>query len=600
MSRDLSVEPQRLAIVRGKTLRPERWLKLAGRQFLIAANRFLDLVWAYRMTLSFVFCVALFVLLIASVSRTQQAQQEASLLEAETARIESIQTFIAQMLGAAPVDTLDASARFELTQRIDEHTPKIAARFPDDAEAQLRLLGIAANVHLALKNRDRYDALLLRQASLLADRPQLVRPQFIATLVHEADYARSKAALDDASQLLAQADTLLQRSGLEGPELRARWWLANATIAAEQGKDSVAFHGWQQAEALFAKLGQSSRQRFDTLARLGQSAATWNPEYAERVLIQASRLAVSLSPPPVAILSREIYPTLAKLQQGRGEPASAINSLQQGAAMASGLEDRELILRYALKLHALGQPQDWQALAPLAAAAPMAGPVLEMVDAMLVSGRPAQAKALLDQLAELPDHRLDAAQRVHAQLLVIRLAQAQSKTWAATRPAAELARSLEDGQVPMPWVPRVQLTLADLSQARGQLGRSAELFRAVLHSANGQLSTEALRARIGLAEIARRQGAVRRMLRHTTVAVLAYDGFDLPHDHRLGPAVWQHHAQALELSGDSSSARLWLERARGRLQAMQSEPAAVEWLAEIDRHLSRLEPVSSASVATPS
>lgn len=178
--------------------------------------------------------------------------------EREAARAVATRDFLIDVFRASDPRLARDHAPGEITAKelLDGSVDKIETQFAHDPETQLQLLGLVSEIYGLWLDEPRFQDLLATRIRIAREHFGATHPVVIEGIVLDAwasiytqDYAQAK-------QLLAQADRLILEGGHEDSLVRAGWWLAQAE-ALKNDDAAARSHALDRAVALYERLAPS-------------------------------------------------------------------------------------------------------------------------------------------------------------------------------------------------------------------------------------------------------------------------------------------------------------------------------------------------------
>jgi len=522
--------------------------------------------------------------------------------EREARRATAIKDFLVGVFRASDPRIAADKPRGQITARelLDISSQQIEGAFKQQPETQIELLGVTADIYRELDETQRSTALYARETELGKQQLGPVDPRTIDGLLGQAYNADADGDDAKALELLAQADPLIHRGGLDRTAMRARWLtmqgeaLMGSAVTASQAQASL-----EQAVSLFRKAAPTNLAYSEALIELGnlalehsqfRSAADYyqqaitvtdaNPQAAGDLLLANAGLALSLKkmgdymharlPFERGIKIAEhtygqdssnyrlIASDWALLRYDRGERDDALAAFEDLERRlprerssfrnaTEALEAAQVLRKFGLCLATDGQ----------AARSVM---LLERAESMLKTSTPRSNDwallkfdlAIAYEVAGRPD---DARSAFLAAIQTLESEQA---------PAAQLAHFYER------WG-RFLLSQNAIDQAE-------QVFHEVLLLAAGHASEAGIYAQAGLASVAISRHDVRGAVDASARALEKLDHIEGDYDIRIQPYVWSVRTRTLLLAGDPKGAATFAQRASGAVARLYApgSPAMVE------------------------
>ena len=178
----------------------------------------------------------------------------------EARRAEAAKAFLVGIFSASDPRIASDTPRGEITARalLDLGATRIEREFADDPRTQIDLLGTVADIYRELGVADRSAALNARKIALARTTYGELSQPVLDDAVQQAAYACADQS-DRCSDLLREADALLDRAGRNNSTLRADWWVAEGQrLRAEQGKDAERRAALEKGLAMYREIAPRS------------------------------------------------------------------------------------------------------------------------------------------------------------------------------------------------------------------------------------------------------------------------------------------------------------------------------------------------------
>jgi serine/threonine-protein kinase len=524
---------------------------------------------------------AALVVSVAIVAALGFALWQADVARAQARRAATIKDFLIDMFRASDPRVAQDKPRGQVTARelLDATAPRIAGEFSDDAQTQVELLGVAASIYRELGDDARYHALHEQQVELARRAFGDAHPAIIDGLLDDAWHASGRNDYAAARHLLAQADPLIRRAGLDRSVQRARWWVIQAGLftsnAAERAQSRVAL---DRAIALYARVAPTAPGYVHALGMLAFRLAGDDPHAAEQAYLRAIDAAQASHRRDDGELQQLILPGLAAAREDQGDYAGAERAYEQGAELARRTygEDHSTAwvpaAQHAWMVHRQGDRQRALALFDHLLAMIPADWDTDSYDeyarefyaaSLAAEGRAAEAIPILEaaQRAYLARPGVDYELRRNRLIL----GDAYDRVGRIDDARAMIEASLDERIEKEPADAR---TLLDARERwgrflldRGEFAAAEREFSEVLAQQHGRHLVTAALAEGDFARLALARDDVAGAVAASTRAVDAFEHVVGRRDVRSGPYLWLVHAEALRRSGDRAAARSWAQRA---------------------------------------
>lgn len=144
----------------------------------------------------------------------------------EAQRATAIKDFLIGMFRASDPSIASDHPRGTITAKelLDQNSARIEKEFGNDPETEIELLGVTSQIYRQLDETEQYKALHHRYAELALAHYGPLNPVVIQSLLDDVDTANSNRDSKTALQLLAEADTLINKASLNQSAIRALWW----------------------------------------------------------------------------------------------------------------------------------------------------------------------------------------------------------------------------------------------------------------------------------------------------------------------------------------------------------------------------------------
>jgi tetratricopeptide (TPR) repeat protein/tRNA A-37 threonylcarbamoyl transferase component Bud32 len=503
----------------------------------------------------------------------------------EAQRATTIKDFLVDVFRASDPRIGSDRPRGQITARelLDVSSDRIESSFARQPATQVELLGVVADIYRELDELQRSSELYAREAELSRQYLGTRDSHAIDGLLGQAYDAELNNQEARALELLAQADTTIHDAGLDRSALRARWWMIRGeTLAPDRSRAREAPTSLEKGAELFKAVAPGDPFYADDLLDLGVLSMEGG-DFAASARYNREAISVARTSPQAEGQLLPANQGLAEALKNLGDFTGAAAAYEQGAKLAlrtygtaspkywliasDGTRfrydrgDREAALRAFEQL--LGQlPND---RAGYRSAADVLNGAIVLRDygrSLTTDGQTGRAIALLERARDL----LPTSTSRSLVSLVIQgdLGRAYAAAGRTDEAHAALlgvlqALSQTHGSV-------LQLSIAHwrwghFLQSQGDLQGAQTEFDEVLRLAAGHVSEPAIYARTSLAELALRRGDTRAALAVSALAMAELSRIEGSYDIRIEPMIWKVRAQALQLSGDLSSARALAQRA---------------------------------------
>lgn len=557
---------------------------VSAAQIMGACIQFGRAFWRHRTILLCVLALAMGALLAVSLKDAQSAREQAAASKILAQRAQAMQAFTAQMFSPRNLEIISAhqpAQPMSVTELLDLHTPRIKEQFAGDMQAQVQLLDIAAEVHRALGNMSRYQALRLQQGQLLMATEDGAGPEQILRLIRDAQAAIPGGAPGTGQDFLDQADQMITQTGLTESAVKARWWAALASTLRGPDASNVRYlDALRKSAQLYASVAPTDPDYFRVATQLAEALSDQDRKQALAWYERALQLAASAGSAGDRTRAERLYPGLAQLQENLGDYPGALESLRSGvqllprAESAKASRDIAQLARYGGWLHRygeravaidlLGGPGSWGQPSQGSTAESDAASLLMHAQRLLAEGQIEAALSQAKALALSGASEMDERHKIELGLVMAEAYRHQGQHSAAHSELAPLTESVlarENAEEPTELQQRVRYQWGAFLLGGRQPSLAETHFEQILLQANGRDHEVSVLARLGLAELAERRQRWPEMLRQTTLAVVSWENLRGPRDVRTGPRVWVMHARALRRSGDPLVARFWAGRA---------------------------------------
>ncbi|MGQ0622635.1 MAG: protein kinase domain-containing protein [Panacagrimonas sp.] len=540
-------------------------------------RRFLRRNWLPLATAAVTFA-ALAVGIAIALWQAQRAQHEA-------ARATATKDFLLAMFKASDPRVAADKPHAEITARelLDRGAARIEKDFSGQPELQIELLGLTADIYERLPDEKRYAALQKRRIELARSHYGAAHPIVIEGLIGETEALVFRHGYAEAQGLLDQVDRLLRSLDEDRGLLRAKWWMAQASLlyssAAPVGDISQAL---EQALALYQQLAPTGSD-YAAALDMASSIALARGDLVTQLRYQERAMTALEATPDRddAVLAQHLH-DYARNLEGLGRFESAESAFLRAETLArQTVGERHstywLTLGYhARMLHRRGQreralrmlqrmmeliPPDWTTSTEDAWARGL------YAVRLAAEGRPHLAIPLLEETLRRfleKDYRgLVPVWRIYlgdAYDLAGRTGEARSMFEAAI--AALLASPPETTRAPV-YHERWGRFLLDHAGAPGSadFNLAEAEFHASLASAGGKPTAETALAHAGLARIAAARGELAGAFEESRLAFATLAATEDLYDLRAQPQLWLVHSALLLQSGDAAGARLWAGKA---------------------------------------
>jgi tetratricopeptide (TPR) repeat protein len=521
---------------------------------------------------------AIFVLLIVGMTgigwQWLRAQREAQ-------RATATKNFLLSIFNASDPRSAQDKPRAQITARelLDASTDRIEKEFANDPDLEIELLGSVAQIYRELDEPERYQTLQRRQVEIARKRYGTLHTVVIDALLDDSTDAVLKNDYGKALKLLAVADPLIRRAGLDRSAWRARYWLGlGQALISDPSSAAARTDALQRSVNLFAALPTTEPGYVTSLTDLGNiyQASRELPK-AIAYYSQAIKMSESVSNRNDAELLT-VYSNMAQAQWNNGDFSDAENSYDHAADIGRktyGAQHRNFWIptaTHARMVHLLGDRERALAmfdsllerLPPESAKDHDAAEVREWYGGCLAAeGRPQLAIPLLEASERgylaAPEYDFEVTR------LRLTLGDAYDRVGRAqdARRALKAALDSRVGTSPPDFQPLLAIRERWGRFLLGQgdtVGAQAQ-FQEIVAQAHGHRWAHVALAYGDLARLAVLNRDATTAVQAAATAVELFEHVEGFRDVRMGPALWRINAQALLLSGDHSAARQWAQRA---------------------------------------
>jgi len=525
-------------------------------------------------------------LLLAIIGGSAGIAWQAVRAEREAQRATTIKDFLIGVFRASDPRIASDKPRGEITARelLDASTTQIESGFAGQPETQIELLGVTADIYRELDEIRKSTRLYGREIELARQHFGVSDARVIDGLMGQAHNADTDGDDPNALVLLAQADPLIRRAGLDNTSTRAKWLLTRGeALMGDATTAPEAQAALEAAVRLFEKYGRQDPQYVAALNDLGNitleryeflssvdyyrraiDSAAQNSQLDADLLMAYAGMALALKHvgdfdgaagafehgTKVAARTygldspyyRVIASDWARFRYDRGDRDAALSAFEDlvkrlpddRTAFRTSTDAREaaqLLRKYGRCLADDGQGT-------------RAIQILERAQALLKTSSPHASDAAL-LLSALGD-----AYAADGQIARARESYASSIKKLETENAAASQLAIFHER----WG-RFLLSLGDGEAAYQQFGTALSL-------SHGHLSESAVYAQAGLAAIAVSRGDATAAATSSNLAMEQLSHIEGYYDIRIEPYIWGIRARSLRLSGEISAARLLATRKR--------------------------------------
>jgi tetratricopeptide (TPR) repeat protein len=521
---------------------------------------------------------AIFLLLIVGVAGTSWQWARA---QREARRALATKDFLLSVFNASDPRNAQDKPRGEITARelLDRSVDRIEKEFSGDPDVQIELLGDIAAIYRELDETERYQALLQRQVAIARGRYGDTHPAVINALLDESVDAIKQSDYDGALKLLDQLDPLIRRAGQDHAPARARWWLSRGqALISDPARQDARTDALERAVTLFASLPSVEPGYVTALTDLGNIySARRELDVAIADFQRAIRLSESVGNRNDAELVT-IYGNLALAQWNNGDFSPAEDSYNHSADIARrtyGEGHRTYWIpaaNHARMVHLLGDRERamrmfevlLKLLPPESAKNHDAAEVREWYAGCLsAEGHVQQAIPLLEASAhgyeEVPEYDYEIPR------IRLTLGDAYDRAGRTDDARRTLKFVLDDRAARGP--PDFQPLLAARERwgrfllEQGDLAGAQAQFQEVIAQAHGHHWAHVALAYGDLARLAILRHDAAAAVEAAGTAVNLFDHVEGFRDVRMGSALRQIDAQALQFAGEPGLARVWAQRA---------------------------------------
>jgi tetratricopeptide (TPR) repeat protein len=517
----------------------------------------------------------------------ERAEQQARRAESEANRERVTKDFLISVFKASDPRIASDKPRGTITAKelLDISSDRIEQQFKSDPDAELELLGVAADIYGEFGETARSEKLLQRRVDLAQARDGELSPIVIGGLLQQTSNSNDRNEYAAALKQLDRIDALIKRAGLDRSAERARWWLLRSgALYADPNAEKEKAEALRKAVELFAEVAPNDRNYPQALADLGNVYFA-APDFPRAVDYNRRAIAALESQPSGDEGDLvQLYGNLAISLTYVGDFDGAERAYAHAAELAKrtyGDKHRfywVVAARYAQTVHLRGEreraSQMFEQLLPLIPARSgefrnaydehEAAIVNETYGACLAAdGRVGAAIPFLET-AEYEYTKAEQYSYEIAHLRSIlglaydragRTLDARRMLQAALDKYSSLFKPNHAGLL------RQRQLWGSFLVRHDSLTEAEQQFREVLKlAADGNAFFVAL-AHGGLAQIAIKRRNVPDAEDSSRRAVELYDHVSGFRDVRMGPYLWRIRAEALFLSGDLQGARRWAERA---------------------------------------
>jgi serine/threonine-protein kinase len=532
-------------------------------------------------TVTMIFLLGIITALGIATWQANVARQEAGKAKREAARANATKEFLIRVFRASDPRIAQDKPRGQVTAKelLDLNAPRIERDFADDPDTEIELLGVAASIYRELDDQPQFRKLHQQQIDLAQRLYGNLHPAIIQGLLDDADHANNRNDYDIALKVLAQADPLIRRAGLDRSAIRARWlFLRSDVLFDNDATGQIGNTALDDAVKLYADVAPHDAGYVNALTSMGWHRQQEGGEAAEPWFRRAIAAAETSSDRDDAELQQLTYPGLAAALEFQGKFDEAEQAYQHSVELARKTYGETHstywvpAAEFASLVHRQGERERAQALFDeLFAVIPKqwdadsyAAYAREFYAACLAAeGRAAEAIPLL----EASQQTYIAKPSVEFEMRRIRLilGDAYDQVGRIDEARAMLKSSLDER------IAKDPPDSGTLRAARERWGRfllaqndsagAEEQFRQVMAQEHGRkLATFAL-AHGDMAKLYLMRADIANALSESRTAVEIFAQVTGRRDVRSGPFLWLIHAEVLRRSGDIRGAHEWAQRA---------------------------------------
>jgi eukaryotic-like serine/threonine-protein kinase len=512
---------------------------------------------------------------------------EAAQAKREAARATATKNFLVSVFEVSGPRIASDKPRDQITAKdlLDASSERIERDFSADAEDEIALLGMVADIYNLMNDSERAEKLHRREVELARAVYGDLNPIAIEGMLDDVTVALQHVDQATARRRLDSIDVLIRRAGLDRSVQRARWWLQQAQLLwSDQTATQQRTAALENSVRLYAAVDPINEDFPVALNELGRSkllAADFVGAIAcfERAIVVAQQQRVPEDSVLVTVNKNLALALTHDNQRARAEQVLVVaNEL---ARKTYGLNNRhywEVAADAARMVHEDGErvramdmfdqllrqlPPD-ESLIKSESDRSVAARVRETYGTALVAeGRTQLGISFLESAesvyATLAREARDLP-RVHLQLADAyersgRIEDARQALQASLDGyLAQATATSEEVLMARERWGRLLLTSGDLPGADAQLSQ-------LVPQAQGRYATVTALAQGDRARLALAQNDAAAALRYAREATSVPAPVNGARDVRTGPYLWRIYAQALAASGDQGAARDWATKA---------------------------------------
>lgn len=506
--------------------------------------------------------------------------------EREAQRATAIKDFLSGVFRASDPRIEADKPRGEITARelLDVSAQRLESAFAQQPATQIELLGVTADIYQALDETRRSTALYARET-------QLAQKYYGAADTHAIDGLLGQAFNADvdgdgarALLLLAQADSLIQRAGLEQTATRARWLMIRGeALAFDAGQNDLARASIRAATRLFETVAPQDPLYAVALTDLGalsleRSEFSSSSDYYRQAILVAEKNTQSQG--NLLLANAGLAVALKNLGDFAGA-ASAFDNGTNVAARTYGLgshrywaiasdwarfryergDRKGALTAFETLLQRL--PDDRNAFRNASEALEAAQVLRKYGRCLATDGQGTRSVQLLERAQGLL--RTSASHASDAVLLQFDLAKAYEvvgRVADARNTFVSVLKTLGEKKAPVSQLANARERWGRFLLSQKDLDSAHTEFLEALKLSADHFTEAAVFAQAGLAATAVAGGSASMALQASGRAMDQLNHVEGSYDIRIQPYVWMIRAKALLLAGDIQDARPLAGRAR--------------------------------------